>query len=36
MKNPIVAKPYSNNFDNTSMYDVQEKIQIHTSTYRKI
>jgi hypothetical protein len=25
-------KPYSNNFDNTSMYDVQEKIQIHLHT----
>jgi hypothetical protein len=25
-------KPYSNNFDNTSMYDVHEKIQIHIHT----
>jgi hypothetical protein len=42
MKNPIVRsltlpktnvpKPYSNNFDNTSMYNVQGKIQIHIHT----
>ncbi len=32
MKNPIVPKPSAYNFDNTSMYDVPEKIEIHIHT----